>query len=110
MNCLYKCAYYTVVFMNDLNALNRMLTVKFELRIDWDTNQGQISNTANKRNDVSLRSVAQRDSIGSVHELIFNNQSVAQRDLLCYKTKSFYIGLQPSGTVPVIPLSYAPKA
>ena len=66
--------------MNDLNALNRMLTIKFELRIDWYTNKGQISSTANERNDVSLRSVAQRDSIGSVHELIFNNQLAAQRD------------------------------
>ena len=62
--------------MNDLNALNRMLIVKFELMIDWYTNKGQISNTTNKRNDVSLQSVAWRDSIGSVHELIFNNQSV----------------------------------
>ena len=61
--------------MNDLNALNRMLTVKFELRIDWYTNKGQISSTANKRNDVSLRSVAQRDNIGRVHKLIFSNQS-----------------------------------
>ena len=66
--------------MNDLNAFNRMLTVKFELRKDWYTNKGQISNTANERNDVSLRSVAQRDSIDSVYELIFNNQSAAQRD------------------------------
>ena len=66
--------------MNDLNALNRMLTVKFELRIYWYTNKSQISSTANERNDVSLRSVAQRDSIGSVHELIFNNQSATQRD------------------------------
>ena len=66
--------------MNDLNALNRILTVKFEFRIDWHTNKGQISSTANKRNDVSLRSVAQRDSIGSVHKLIFNNQSGAQWD------------------------------
>ena len=40
--------------MNDLNALNRMLTVKFELRIDWYTNKGQISSTTNERNDVSL--------------------------------------------------------
>ena len=56
--------------MNDLNALNRMLTIKFELRIDWYTNEGQISSIANERNDVSLRFVAQRDSIGSVHELI----------------------------------------
>ena len=63
--------------MNDLDALNRMLTVKFELRIDWYTNKGQISSTANKRNDVSLRSVTQWDNIGNVHELIFNNQSVA---------------------------------
>ena len=66
--------------MNDLNALNRLLTVKFELRIDWYTNKGQISSTANERNDVSLRSVAQWDIIGSVHELIFNNQSAAQLD------------------------------
>ena len=40
--------------MNDLNDLNRMLTVKFELRIDWYTNKGQIRSTANERNDVSL--------------------------------------------------------
>ena len=66
--------------MNDLNALNRMLTVKFELRIDWYTNKGQINSTGNECNDVSLRSVAQRDSIGSVHELNFNNQSAAQRN------------------------------
>ena len=64
--------------MNDLNALNRMLTVKFELKIDQFTNKGQISSTANERNDVSLRFVAQRNSVGSVHELIFNNQSAAQ--------------------------------
>ena len=66
--------------MNYLNTLNRMLTVKFELRIDWYTNKGQISSSVNERNDVSLRSVAQRDSISSVHELIFNNQLAAQRD------------------------------
>ena len=73
MNCLYNVHTILYFAMNDLNALNRMLTVKFELRIDWYTNKGQISSTANKRNDVSLRSVAQRDSIGSAHELIFNN-------------------------------------
>ena len=66
--------------MNDLNALNRMLTVKFELKIDWYTNKGQISSTANEYNDVSLLSVDQWDNICSVHELIFNNQSAAQRD------------------------------
>ena len=59
--------------MNHLNALNKMLTVKFELRIDWYTNKGQISSIVNERNDVSLRSVAQWVSIDSVHELIFNN-------------------------------------
>ena len=32
--------------MNDLSALNRMLTVKFELRVDWYTNKGQMSSTA----------------------------------------------------------------
>ena len=47
---------YTILYfaMNDLNSLNRMLTIKFELRIDWYTNKGQISRTANERNDVSL--------------------------------------------------------
>ena len=73
---------HTILYfsMNDLNAINRMLTVKFELRIDWYTNKGKISSTTNERNDVSLRSVSQRDSIGSVHKLIFNNQLAAQRD------------------------------
>ena len=81
MNYLYIDVYTILYFaMNDLNAINRMLTFKFELRIDGYTNKGQISSTANERNDVSLRSVAQQDSIGSVHELIFNNQSTAQRD------------------------------
>ena len=39
---------YTILYfsMNDLNTLNRMLTVKFELRIDWYTNKGLISSTA----------------------------------------------------------------
>ena len=72
MNYLYIDVYAILYFgMNDLNALKRKLTVKFELRIDWYTNKGKISNTGNERNDVSLRSVTQRDSIGSVHELIF---------------------------------------
>ena len=72
MNYLYIDV-FTILYvaMNDLNTLNRMLTVKFELRIDWYTKKGQISSTTNERNDVSLQSVAQRDSIGSVHELIF---------------------------------------
>ena len=81
MNYLYIDV-YTILYsaMNDLNALNRMLTFKFELGIDWYTNKGQISSTVNERNDVSLRSEAQRDCFGSVHELIFNNRSIAQRD------------------------------
>ena len=79
MNYLYIDVYIILYFsMNDLNALNRMLTNKFKLRIDWYTNKIQISSTVNERNDVSLRSVAHRDSIGSVHKLIFNNQSAAQ--------------------------------
>ena len=60
--------------------INRMLTIKFELRIDWYTNKGQISSTANERNDVSLQSVAQQDSINSFHEWIFNNHPATQRD------------------------------
>ena len=59
MNYLYINVYTILYFsMNELNALNRMLIVKFELRMNWYINKGQISNTANKRNDVSLRSVA----------------------------------------------------
>ena len=59
MNYLYIDVYTILYFgMNDLNALHRMLTVKFELRIYWYTNKGQINSTANERNDVSLRSVA----------------------------------------------------
>ena len=75
MNYLYIDV-YTILYSatNDLNTLNRMLIVKLELRIDWYTNKGQISSTANERHDVSLQSVAQRDSIGSIHKLIFNNQ------------------------------------
>ena len=46
MNYLYIDVYTILYFaMNDLNALNRMLTVKFELRIDWYTNKIQISST-----------------------------------------------------------------
>ena len=66
--------------MTSFNALNRMLSFIFKLRIDWYSNKGQTSSTVNKRNVVSLRFVAQRDSIGSVHKIIFNNRSVAQRD------------------------------
>ena len=62
MNYLYIDVYTILYFsMNDLNSLNRMLTVKFELRIDYY--KGQIRSTANERNDVSLRSVAQQDSM-----------------------------------------------
>ena len=58
---------YYICAIKDLNALNRMLTVYFALRIDWYTNMGQNSNTANDCIDVSLQSTAQRDRIGSVH-------------------------------------------
>ena len=41
MNYLHIDVYTILYFvMNDLNALNRMLIVKFELRIDWYTNKG----------------------------------------------------------------------
>ena len=46
MNYLYIDVYTILYFaMNDLNAINRMLTIKFELRIDCYTNNGQINNT-----------------------------------------------------------------
>ena len=35
-----------LIVLNDLKVLKRMLTVKFELRIYWYTNKGQISSTA----------------------------------------------------------------
>ena len=55
MNYLYIDVYTMLYFaMNDLNALNKMLTVKFELRIDLYTNKSQISSTANEHNDLSL--------------------------------------------------------
>ena len=66
--------------MTDFNALNKMLSVIFELRIDKYTNKGHTSSTVNERNIVSLRSIAYRDSIGSVHKMIFYNQSSAERD------------------------------
>ena len=71
---------YCKFLLLSFDALNRMLFVIFELRINWYTNKGQTSSTVNERNVMSFRSVAQRDSIGSVHKMIFNNQSVAQRD------------------------------
>ena len=59
MNYLYIDVYTILYFaMNNLIALNRMLIIKFELKIDWYINKGQISSIANERNDVSLRSVA----------------------------------------------------
>ena len=64
-----------------------MLSVIFELRIYWYTNKGQTSSTVNERNVVSLRSVAQRDSISTVHKMIFfiiSQQPIAT--VLCYKT------------------------
>ena len=85
-----------------------MLSVIFELRIDWYTNKGQTSCTVNERNIVSLRSIAHRDGIGSVHKMIFFITSQQSNGtILCYKT--FYTGLQPSETVPMILLFYAPK-
>ena len=53
--------------IKDLNALNRMLTFYFALRIYWYTNRGQNSNTTNDCIDVSLRSAAQQNIISSVH-------------------------------------------
>ena len=41
MNYLYIDEYTILYFaMNGLNVLNRMLTVKFKLRIYWYTNKG----------------------------------------------------------------------
>ena len=47
----------------------------------------------NERNDVLLLSVAQRDNIGSVHELILITSQQPIGTVLCYKTKCFYTGL-----------------
>ena len=42
-----------------INALKRMLTVMFELGIDWYTNKGQYNNTANEMiyNGIPIRSL-----------------------------------------------------
>ena len=61
---VHSLQYFSI---KDFKALNRILTIYFTLRIDWYTNKGQISSTTNKCIDVSLRSAAQWDSIGSVH-------------------------------------------
>ena len=45
---------YYIFSIKDLNALNRMLTVYFALRIDWYTSRGQNSSIANNCIDVSL--------------------------------------------------------
>ena len=95
--------------MNDLNALNRMLTVKFELRINWYTNKGQISSTANERNDMSLRSVAKRDSSSNFKNLFLITSKHPSGIVLCYKTKFSYTGLQSNDTMPMILLSCASK-
>ena len=64
-----------------------MLSVIFELRIDCYTNKGQTSSTVNERNVVSLLFIAQRDSIDSVHKIIFFITSQQpSRTVLCYKT------------------------
>ena len=44
------CKFLCLIF----NALNIMLSVIFELRIDWYTNKGQTSSTVNERKVVSL--------------------------------------------------------
>ena len=63
------CKYLCLVF----NVLNRMLSVIFEIlkKKIWYTNKGQTSSIVNECNVVSLRSVAQRNNIGSVHKMIF---------------------------------------
>ena len=62
-----------------------MLTVYFVLRIDWYTNKGQISSTANGCIDVSLRSADQRDGIGGVHYSIVITSQQPSKTVLCYK-------------------------
>ena len=66
-------------------ALNRMLSVIFELRINWYPNKGQTCSFVNARNVVSLRFVAQRDSIGSVHKMILIISQQPNGTVLCYK-------------------------
>ena len=56
--------------------------------IDWYTNKGQSSSIVNEHNVVLLRSIALRDSIGSVHKMIFFfiTSQRPNRTILCYKT------------------------
>ena len=72
-----------------------MLSVIFGLRIDRYTNKGQTSSTVNERNVVSLRFVAQRDSINSIHKIIFfiTSQQLS-RTVLCYKTFLYWPAAQ----------------
>ena len=64
-----------------------MLSVIVKLRIDWYTNKGQTNSTVNERNVVSLRFIAQWDSIGSVYKMIFFITSQQPSGtVLCYKT------------------------
>ena len=47
MNYLYKDVYPILYFaMNDLSTLNRILTVKIKLRLNWYTNKGKMNSTA----------------------------------------------------------------
>ena len=85
-----------------------MLSVIFKLRINYYTNKGQTSSIMNERNIVSLRSVAQQDSIDSVQKMIFfvTSQQLS-KIVLCYKT--FLYGPTTQQNRVGDSLSYAPK-
>ena len=45
---VYMFIQYCNLLRMSINALKRMLSVIFELRIDWYTNKGQCNNTVNE--------------------------------------------------------------
>ena len=70
-----------------------MLSVIFELRIDWYTNKSQTNSTVN---EMKYSGIPISKPAGQYQQ--------PSGTVFCYKM-FFSIGLQPSGTVPMIMLS-----
>ena len=76
--------------MNDLSALNRMLTVKFELRIDWYTNKGQMSSTASNVMMCHFDPWPSRTVSVVFMKLFLITSQQPNGTILCYKTFFIY--------------------
>ena len=66
---VYMYIQYCNLLGLSINALKRMLSVIFELRIDWYTNKGQCSSTANEMIYINIHIRSPTDSIDSVHKI-----------------------------------------